>query len=70
MEDIKKRLGKHVRFLRTERQLSQEKFAELAQLDRTYVADIEAGKRNISVTVIEKLANALQVSISELFQDL
>ncbi|PJB00165.1 MAG: transcriptional regulator, partial [Ignavibacteriales bacterium CG_4_9_14_3_um_filter_30_11] len=40
-----------------------------ADLDRTYIPSIEKGERNVSITVVEKLANALNVSISEFFKD-
>ena len=44
-------------FLRKEKVFSQEKLALAADLDRTYIPSIEAGKRNVSITVIEKIAN-------------
>jgi transcriptional regulator with XRE-family HTH domain len=46
--------------------LSQEAFAEKADLHRTYIADIERGKRNVSLRNIEKIAGALNLSMSEL----
>jgi len=70
MESIQQRLGIRVKKLRTEIGISQERLAELANLDRTYIADIEAGKRNVSISVAEKLAEALELSISELFHQL
>ena len=59
--------GKIVRKLRTERGISQEDFAELCELHRTYISDIELGKRNISLENIARIANALDMPISELF---
>lgn len=52
---------------RYELDLSQEALAERAGLHRTYVADIERGGRNVSLGNIEKLAAALEISISDLF---
>ena len=55
--------------LRKERGLSQEELAELSGLDRTYISGIERGLRNVALRNIEALANALGVSIAELFED-
>lgn len=51
--------------LRLEKGFSQESLAFSADLDRTYITSIEKGERNVSITVVEKLANALNVSILE-----
>ena len=64
--DIKKKFGAKVKLLRLEKSWSQEKLALTADLDRTYIPSIEAGKRNVSITVIEKIAMALDVEIFEL----
>ena len=66
--DIKKKFGKKVKFLRTERGWSQEKLALTADLDRTYVPGIEKGERNVSITVIQKIADAFKFDIIELFK--
>jgi len=50
--------------------LSQEALAERAELHRTYIADIERGVRNLSLRNIEKIALALDLSISGLFQSI
>lgn len=65
--DIRGRFGQRVRELRTTRGLSQEAFALMAGLDRTYISGIERGKRNISLLNIEKVAKALDVGIHDLF---
>lgn len=64
--DILIRFGQAVRKRRMEMNLSQEALAERADLHRTYVADIERGVRNLSLKNIEKLAQALDLSISSL----
>lgn len=64
--DIRQRLGKNVRRLREERGWSQEDYADRAGIHRTYVSDIERGKRNPTVTVVEKLAGPLEVTAGEL----
>lgn len=65
--DIKRKLGKRLRELRTAKKLSQEKFSFECGLDRTYIASIEQGKRNVSIVNIEKIAKACDVSIPEFF---
>lgn len=63
-------LGVRIRELRKLTGLSQEKFAIKIGMDRTYFASVEAGKRNISIVNIKKIADGLNVSLSELFADL
>ncbi|MGK0723815.1 helix-turn-helix domain-containing protein [Aerococcus urinaeequi] len=60
--------GKRVQMLRKNQGLSQEKFALKINMDRTYLASVESGKRNISLLNIEKIAQGLEISISDLFQ--
>lgn len=67
--DIKKKFGNKVKQLRIEKGWSQEKLALKADLDRTYIPSIEKGSRNVSIVVIEKIAKALKIDISELFKD-
>ena len=50
--------------------LSQEKFALQIDMDRTYLASVEAGKRNISLENMFKIANGLGISLAELFSEL
>lgn len=61
-------LGKRIRELRNQTGLSQEKFALKIDMDRNYLASVEAGKRNISIVNVEKIAKGLNVSISKLFE--
>lgn len=65
--DIRVKIGSRLKELRTEKGLSQEKFSFLCELDRTYIASIEQGKRNVSVANIEKIAKALDISVYEFF---
>ncbi|AJJ61724.1 helix-turn-helix transcriptional regulator [Yersinia enterocolitica] len=69
-EKILKAFGRKLNSLRIERKLSQEKIAELAQLDRTYISSVERGRRNISLLNIYKLATALDVSPDSLLANL
>ena len=66
---VTEKFGQRVRALRKERGLSQEELADLSGLDRTYISGIERGLRNVALRNIEALAKALDVSISELFED-
>ena len=61
-------MGKRIRELRKQLGLSQEKFALKIGMDRTYFASVEAGKRNIAIVNIKKIAEGLGVSLSELFK--
>lgn len=65
--DIKLKVGQRIKALRKEIGLSQEALALKAEVDRTYVTDVENGRRNVSVEILERLIKALDVSISEFF---
>lgn len=67
--DIKALFGKKVKKFRLSKGLSQEAFAHKADLDRTYISSIEKGERNVSLIVIEKIATALEIEISNLFDE-
>ena len=67
--DIRARFGQKVKSLRQQQGMTLEALAHKAGLDRTYIPGIEKGKRNVSILVIEKLARALNVKISSLFND-
>ena len=68
LQMITKELGERIKELRKETGLSQEKFALKIEMDRTYFATVESGKRNISLLNIEKIADGLGISISQLFE--
>lgn len=65
---IKEKFGNRVKELRQSRNLSQEKFALQIDMDRTYIASIESGKRNVSLENINKIACGLEIPIAELFK--
>ena len=64
---IKIKIGNRNKELRKELGLSQEKLANNCELDRTYVASVENGKRNISIINLEKIVKALNVSLKDFF---
>ena len=61
--------GKKVQSVRNGRKISQEKLAELAELDRTYISSVERGQRNISILNIIKIAGALGITASSLLEN-
>jgi transcriptional regulator with XRE-family HTH domain len=66
--DIRKQLGINVRRLRKGRDLSQEELAFEAELHRTYISGVERGIRNPTVTVVAKIAGALNVTPDQLLR--
>lgn len=68
--DILIQFGDRLRSLRKERGFSQEKFAEVCELDRTYVSGIERGERNVSLRNLKVLADGLGLEMPELFSGL
>ena len=65
---VTKKFGERVRELRTQSNMSQEKFALLIDMDRTYLASVESGKRNISLENISKIADGFGITLEELFK--
>jgi transcriptional regulator with XRE-family HTH domain len=68
MEDVRRRFGRAVRERRKVLGLSQEEFADLCGLHRTYMGGVERGERNISLINVEKIARALDISLVRLFR--
>jgi len=67
--DILKVFGSNVRNYRKEKNISQEKFAEMTGLHRTYISDVERFKRSISLANVQKIADALQIETYKLFKE-
>lgn len=66
--DLLKTFGSRVKDLRTQKDLSQEAFADICKLDRTYISGIERGLRNPSLTGIFKVAEGLGIDAGTLIQ--
>lgn len=64
-----KKLGTRIKRLRERKRLSQEALADLAHLDRSYMSGIERGVRNVSVLNLAKIARALGLPVTALFQN-
>jgi transcriptional regulator with XRE-family HTH domain len=65
--DVKIKIGQRIRQLREVSSISQKDLAYSADLDRSYIASIENGSRNVSIVNIEKIAIALNVTLKEFF---
>ena len=70
MSDIAKIIGQRIRNYRTKKGLSQEKLAELAGCHPTYIGQLERGEKNATLESVEKIASAMDISLSELFDKL
>ncbi len=66
--DIKLKIGHRIKELREKAEMSQMDLAYTADLDRSYIASIENGQRNVSIVNIEKIAIALNVTVKEFFK--
>jgi len=68
MDSVTVKFGKRLKQLRKQNNLSQEQLSFKTGLHRNYICDVERGNRNISIEAIQKLANGLNVDITELFK--
>lgn len=67
IENLQRSLGLRIRELRSKHGWTQEQFAEVCGLHRTYMGHVERGEKNVSLSTVAKVANALGVRISALF---
>lgn len=67
--NIKEKFGLKVKSLREEKQISIEHLANISNVDRNYISDIEKGKRNISITIMEKIIIALNHDFTTFFNE-
>lgn len=65
---VEEKVGQKIKQIRNEKGLSQEKLALKAEIDRTYLAGVEQGKRNPSLKSLEKIVEALDISFQDLFE--
>lgn len=64
--DLLKLLGERIRAIRKERNITQERLAELADLNLSYMSEIERGQANVSLCIVNSIAEALGTSVAEL----
>ena len=67
--DLIEKFGNKIKGLREQKGYSIEYLANISNIDRTYISDIEKGKRNVSLLIIEKLAKAFDITIKDFFDD-
>jgi transcriptional regulator with XRE-family HTH domain len=67
--NIKEKFGKKVKQLREEKSYSIEYLANISNVDRNYISDIEKGKRNVSIEIMEKIIMAFSTDFSTFFND-
>ena len=67
--NIKEKFGAKVKKLREDKNISIEHLANISNVDRNYISDIEKGKRNVSLEIIEKITAALETDLATFFND-
>jgi transcriptional regulator with XRE-family HTH domain len=67
--DVKEKIGQRIKELREASNMSQKDLSYAADLDRSYIASIENGQRNVSIVNIEKIASALGVTLKKFFNN-
>ncbi len=67
--DLQRRLGRNLRSLRQAKGLSQEAFADMLRIHRTYVGGLERGERNVTLKTVERIAVSLGVDASDLLAE-
>jgi len=68
--DIRVRIGTRIKEVRDKQGMSQKDLSYAADLDRSYIASVENGQRNISIINLEKIAKALKIGLGELFESI
>lgn len=68
MQEVHKKLGKRIAELRRKRGFSQEGFAHECDFHRSYMGAVERGEKNITLAMVDRIAKALKMSLSELFK--
>ena len=67
--DIRFKIGQRIKQLRTEKNVSQNDLAYFSGLDRSYLAGVENGKRNITIVNLEKIITALEITVKKFYDD-
>lgn len=67
--NIKEKFGQKVKSLREEKNISIEYLANISNVDRNYISDIEKGKRNVSIEIMGKIIHAFEIDFTTFFND-
>lgn len=67
--NIQEKFGQKLKSLREARSYSIEHLANISNVDRNYIADIEKGKRNVSIVIMEKIVTSLDLDLTTFFAD-
>lgn len=67
--NLKEKIGDKVKVLRLEKDITIEYLANISDVDRNYISDIEKGKRNVSIEILEKIVVALETDLATFFND-
>lgn len=67
--DIREKIGSKVKILRENKNFSIEQLANISNVDRNYISDIEKGQRNVSIVILEKIIQALDTDFATFFND-
>ncbi len=70
MQQIQRKLGDRIRKLRSRKGWSQEQFAAVSGLHRTYIGAVERGEKNLTISTLHTLARTLDTSIAQLFREI
>lgn len=70
MNTMTKELGRRIRAERTAKKMTQEELAERAGLHPTYIGQVERGEKNLTVASLEKIVEGLEISFSDLFENI
>ena len=68
MQEISKKLGENLKKVSAKKKMSQGALARLLEVDKGYISNIENGKKNPTLATIQRLADALEISVSELLR--
>jgi transcriptional regulator with XRE-family HTH domain len=65
--DVKIKVGTRLKELRNQKKITQEQLYRISGIDRTYISDVENGRRNVSIETLETILNGLEVSLAAFF---